>query len=106
MALDIEYAIRSPQWILIYNGVDITTEIFNMVLGISYIDRLSAASGEVEIEFEDHQKRWQSSWYPALGDVLNLQLGYRDEALLDCGEFQLDELELDGPPDVMRLRYL
>jgi phage protein D len=77
-----------------------------MILGISYIDRLSAASGEVEIEVEDSQKRWQNSWYPALGDQLNLQIGYRREPLFNCGDFQLDELELDGPPDTMRLRYL
>jgi hypothetical protein len=106
VASDTAYEVRAPDWILTYNGVDITSETSQMILGISYIDRLSAASGEVEIQVEDHQKRWQSSWYPVLGDQLNLQIGYRSEPLFNCGDFQLDELELGGPPDAMRLRYL
>jgi phage protein D len=77
-----------------------------MVLAISYIDRLGEASGEVELVLEDHAKRWQGPWYPGLGNIFSLQIGYRGEALLDCGTFQVDELELDGPPDAMRLRGL
>jgi Bacteriophage probable baseplate hub protein len=106
MAIGTAYVVRSPEWILTYNGIDITSETSQMILGISYIDRLSAASGEVEIVVEDHQKRWQSSWYPSLGDQLSLQIGYRGEPLFNCGDFQLDQLELDGPPDTMRLRGL
>ena len=58
------------------------------------------------MDLEDSEKLWQGPWYPALGDVVSLQIGYSGEALLDCGEFQIDELELDGPPDVMRIRCL
>ncbi|WP_324095006.1 hypothetical protein [Candidatus Binatus sp.] len=77
-----------------------------MVLAIRYVDRLDGASGELEVELEDSEKLWQGPWYPALGDVVSLQIGYSGEALLECGDFQIDELELEGPPDVMRLRCL
>src|SRR5271154_2958827 len=77
-----------------------------MVLAIRYVDRLEGASGELEVDLEDSGKMWQGPWYPGLGDVVSLQIGYGGEALLDCGEFQIDELELDGPPDVMRIRCL
>ncbi len=77
-----------------------------MVVAIRYVDRLDGASGELEVELEDSMKLWQGPWYPVLGDVVSLQIGYSGESLLDCGEFQIDELELDGPPDVMRLRCL
>ncbi len=100
------YSVRSPQWILSYRGVNITTDVSQMVLAIRYVDRLDGASGELEVELEDSAKRWQGPWYPTLGDVVSLQIGYGDEALLDCGEFQIDELEFDGPPDLMRLRCL
>ena len=106
MAAAATYSVRSPEWILTYNGSEITAAVSHMILAISYMDRLSAASGEVDIQVEDSQKRWQGSWYPALGDVVNLQIGYRGEQLLNCGDFQVDELELDGPPDIMRLRCL
>jgi uncharacterized protein len=100
------YSVRSPQWILNYLGVNITADVSEMVLAIRYIDRLDGASGELEVDLEDSEKLWQGPWYPALGDVVSLQIGYSGEALLDCGEFQIDELELDGSPDVMRVRCL
>jgi uncharacterized protein len=104
MAASAAYSVRSPNWILSYLGVNITADVSQMVLAIRYVDRLEGASGELEVDFEDSEKLWQGPWYPALGDVVSLQIGYGGEALLDCGEFQIDELELDGPPDVMRIR--
>jgi uncharacterized protein len=100
------YAVPSPQWILTYSGVNISADVSRMVVAIRYVDRLDGASGELELELEDSTKLWQGSWYPTLGDVVSLQIGYGGQLLLDCGEFQIDELELDGPPDVMRLRCL
>ena len=106
MAAAVSHSVRTPQWVLTYDGIDITADVSHMVLAISYIDRLGEASGEVQVELEDHAKRWQGPWYPGLGNIVGLQIGYLGEALLDCGTFQVDELELDGPPDVMRLRCL
>ena len=106
MAAAASYIVRSPQWIFTYLGLDITADVSQMVLAIRYVDRLDGASGELEVDLEDSTKQWQGSWYPAPGDVVSLQIGYNGEALLDCGQFQIDELELDGPPDVMRLRCL
>ncbi len=106
MAAAVSYPVRSPKWILTYSGVNISADVSQMVVAIRYVDRLDGASGELEIELEDSTKLWQGAWYPALGDIVSLQIGYSGESLLDCGEFQIDELELDGPPDVMRLRCL
>ena len=106
MAASASYAVRAPQWILTYSGVNISADVSQMVVAIRYVDRLDGASGELELELEDSTKLWQGAWYPALGDIVSLQIGYSGEVLLDCGEFQIDELELDGPPDVMRLRCL
>jgi len=106
MAAAPSYAVRAPQWILTYSGVNISADVSQMVVAIRYVDRLDGASGELELELEDSTKLWQGAWYPVLGDIVSLQIGYSGESLLDCGEFQIDELELDGPPDVMRLRCL
>ena len=106
MAAGASYIVSSPQWIFTYLGVNITADVSAMVLAIRYVDRLDGASGELEVELEDSEKLWQGPWYPSLGDTVSLQLGYSGEQLLDCGEFQIDELELDGPPDVMSLRCL
>src|SRR3984957_19174858 len=106
MAVSTSYTVRSPEWILIYSSGSITRGVSATVFSIRYIDRLDGASGELELELEDSSKLWQGPWYPAIGDIVSLQIGYSSEVLLDCGAFQIDELELDGPPDVMRLRCL
>jgi phage protein D len=100
------YPVRAPQWSIEYQGVNITGEIAPMVRRIAYVDRLSDASGEVEVEAEDREQRWQGPWYPALGDVMNVMIGYRGEPMLPCGDFEIDDLELAGPPDVFRMRAL
>ncbi len=106
MATAIGLPVRAPEWVVSIQGVDITTDISAMVRVIEYVDRIDSMSGEVEIEIEDHTKRWQAQWYPALGDQTELQIGYHGEALLMCGDFQIDDVELEGPPDVMRVRCL
>ena len=106
MSALLTYPVRKPQWILTYAGVNITGDISRMALEVVYTDRLGGAAGEIEIELEDHDKLWQGPWYPQDGDVTNLNLGYANEALLPCGDFQVDDLELEVPPDVFRLRCL
>jgi phage protein D len=106
MASTFAYPIPSPRWVLNYQGTNITAEISRMVVGISYVDYLSDLSGEAEVTIEDHERRWQGSWYPALGDRLTLMIGYHGGPLLPCGDFQVDELELSGPPDTFTLRCL
>jgi Bacteriophage probable baseplate hub protein len=100
------YPVRAPRWSIAYQGVNISGEIAPMVRRIAYVDRLSDASGEIEVEVEDREQRWQGPWYPALGDVMNVMIGYRGEPMLPCGDFELDDLELAGPPDVFRMRAL
>lgn len=106
MASAISYPVRSPQWILTYQGTNISADISTMILDITYRDYLSSLSGEIEVTLEDHNQRWQGEWSPALGDQVNLAIGYYGEGLLPCGDFQVDELELAGPPDTFTLRCL
>jgi phage protein D len=102
----VAYQVRSPQWAIAYQGVNITGDISHMVRQVAYVDRLAEASGEVEVEVEDRERRWQGAWYPALGDAINVAIGYHGEPMLPCGDFQLDDLGLAGPPDVFRMRAL
>ena len=59
MAASASYIVRSPQWVLSYLGVNISADVSEMVVAIRYVDRLGGASGELEVELEDSQKRWQ-----------------------------------------------
>lgn len=106
MSAAVGYPVRSPRWILNYAGSNITADISRMVISIAYNDYLDNRAGEIEVALEDRDRLWQGPWYPALGDQLNLLIGYGGEPLLPCGDFEIDQLELDGPPDVFRLRCL
>src|SRR5260370_16943989 len=90
------YPVRHPHWLLSYAGRNISADVSKMVIEITYTDHESHLSDEIEVQLEGRDKRWQGSWYPLQGDSLNLQIGYADEPLLPCGNFEIDELELDG----------
>ncbi|HTW87573.1 MAG TPA: contractile injection system protein, VgrG/Pvc8 family [Candidatus Binataceae bacterium] len=106
MSAAASYLVRSPSWILTYTGTNITADVSSMVISIAYHDYLASRAGEIEVALEDRDRLWQGAWYPALGDTLNLLIGYSGEPLLPCGDFEIDQLELDGPPDVFQMRCL
>jgi uncharacterized protein len=102
----IAYPVRHPRWSLTYAGANITADISAMVTEINYSDKVSHHSDELEVTLEDRDRRWQGPWFPTRGDVVTLQIGYDDGELMNCGDFQVDELELKGPPDTMHLKCI
>ncbi|MGH7905013.1 MAG: phage late control D family protein [Candidatus Binataceae bacterium] len=100
------WPVRSPQWMLTYSGTDITSDISRMVTEVRYTDFLGGRASEVEVAIDDGAKRWQGPWYPSLGAKVSLFIGYGGETLMPCGDFEIDQIELDGPPDAFRLRCL
>ncbi|MGH8013521.1 MAG: phage late control D family protein [Candidatus Binataceae bacterium] len=106
MTAAMSYPVRKANWILTYQGINITADISSMVQEIIYSDYLEGAAGEIEIALADEAGLWQGPWYPSQGDQVNLAIGYAGEQLLPCGDFQVDELEAEGPPDVFHLRCL
>ena len=89
-----------------YNQKDITTDVSNQVLNIEYTDFEHGQSDEITITFEDTQKLWQGSWIPSKGDSLRVFIGYEGEKLLNCGLFEIDEIEFATPPDILTVKAL
>lgn len=102
----IAVAVPAPLFRLVYAGREITADIRPFVLSVSYTDNLHGESDQVEVELDDSDGRWRSAWYPAKGDELELSVGYQGSGVLDCGLFQVDEVELSGPPHQLSLRAL
>lgn len=113
----LQLPVRHPAWVLTYAGQNITADIIGMVTELEYRDTSGAQtkgrgkkSGHeadgVEVTIEDRDRRWQGQWLPVRGDVVSLQMGYEGEPYLDCGDFQVDELELKGPPDTFHLKCI
>lgn len=89
-----------------YNQKDITKDVSNQVLNIEYTDYEHGQSDEITITFDDTQKLWQSSWIPSKGDSLRVFIGYEGEKLLNCGAFEIDEIEFATPPDILTVKAL
>ncbi|SRR5579875_202637 len=114
------YPVRHPRWELVYAGRNITGRITAMAIEITYSDHhahhhrrrkqaamTAAETDELEVVLEDRDRRWQGPWLPQRGDAVSLMIGYEgDERMLNCGNFQVDELELHGPPDTFHLKCI
>ncbi|EDJ8984742.1 phage protein D [Salmonella enterica subsp. diarizonae] len=96
--------VPEPVFVLRYNLKDITHDITAYAISITFTDKLSGESDELEVELEDSEQRWRDAWYPGMGDTLALQLGFKGRPLTDCGGFSIDEIELSGPPDSVSIR--
>lgn len=98
--------LRKPIWVLDYESTGVTSALAAMVTSVMYADHLHGESDEVELTVEDTEEFWRTGWFPSKGDRLVLSIGYEGEQLLPCGGFQVDEVELGGPPRGCTIRAL
>jgi len=94
-----------PIYELVIAGKNVTDDVSPYVSSVEYIDRLEDESDEIQIVLDDIAGKWQSDWYPQQGDNLMLKMGYLG-AMMDCGLFEIDEIELRGPPDTLTVKAL
>ncbi|NBI42059.1 hypothetical protein GVX76_00840 [[Haemophilus] felis] len=91
--------VQTPDFELLYEAKQITQYVKPNLLRLTYTDYLSDQSDELQVEFEDIERKWVGSWFPTQGDKLTLQLGYKGEPLVNLGSFELDEIEWQWSPD-------
>lgn len=93
-----------PTFELSYDGRAITQDIAPYVVSVSYTDNLSGEADSLDIELEDTDGRWLDAWYPEKGASLAFKFGYQHLPLVSAGRFDVDELELGGPPSTVRIK--
>lgn len=99
-------AVDKPLFSVVYNGVDITNAMLDKgFISLRYTDRYEFESDDLEIQVEDNDGLWQSGWYPEKGAKLSMSFGY-GAMLVPAGEFEIDEIGLSGPPDVVTIRAI
>lgn len=97
---------KRPVFFIQYEGKDITADISRDFVRLVYQDKRTGEADELEIVLENSHGRWTGSWYPEKGDRILASFGYEGEAMLPCGEFEVDECELTGPPDEVTIKAL
>ena len=83
----------TPIFKLEYNHKNITEDVSDYVVMIEYSDYEQGQSDEITITFEDAEGLWNGAWIPSKGDALRLYIGYVGSKLLNCGIFEIAEIE-------------
>jgi hypothetical protein len=96
---------RQGKVIIQWNGVNVTDQVSRFASSITYTDHEEEASDELTLQMDNGQGLWSGDWYPSEGDTLQVYLGYSD-ALIDCGLFEVDEITLSGPPDMIEVKCI
>ena len=96
----------TPTFKLEYNQKNITKDVSDYVVSIDYTDYEHGQSDEISITFEDSQGLWNGAWIPSKGDALRLFIGYEGEQLLNCGIFEIDEIEYETPSEELTVKAL
>lgn len=87
--------LQPATYTVLYNNKNITKDISDHLVQLTYADKVAGESDELELQLEDADLLWQNDWYPEKGAKLSCiieQDGYR----LNCGEFTIDEIENTG----------
>lgn len=101
-------AIR-PYFKIIYSGKNITEDISQHIKSITYTDKVSGESDELQLQLEDKDLKWQNEWYPEKGSKLSAVIGFNDGHVINCGDFIIDEIEGEGggtDPDSITIKAL
>ena len=100
------HPVTMPDYVIKYEGKDITGDLKYCLLSISYTDYLGGQSDELQLEFEDTDGRWIRAWYPEQGDALSLSVGDQFTGMVSWGSFEIAEIEYDHPPSVVSIKAL
>lgn len=98
--------IDMPAFELLYNNKSATHDIALHLLDASYKDTLKGESDELDITLEDTERKWMDTWYPSEGATLNFKIGIDGDSVLDCGQFEIDEINITDSPNTVRIRAL
>ncbi len=60
----------------------------------------------LSVELEDSEGKWRDAWYPGHGDSLSLAIGWDGQQLRTVGSFEIDRVELNGPPFTVTIEGL
>lgn len=96
---------RRPIARILYNGTDITKDVSNALIQLSYVDNVEGKSDELRLVLDDPFLLWRNEWYPQKGDQLRAIFGYQNLEV-NAGAFEIDEIEISGAPAKIEIRAI
>ncbi len=89
---------------LTYEHVNITEDIAGYAASFSYADVASGESDSITLSLHDREKKWMGGWMPKKGNHLSAEIHFSDWGgegnnwNFYCGEFEVDDVSVSGPP--------
>lgn len=80
---------------VVYEGRNITADISDLILRISYTDKTLREADDLSITVIDDDHRWKNAWNPKKGDKIEVSIT-TDEGTLPCGVFDVDTCSFSG----------
>lgn len=103
-------SVAIPSWQVLYGGINITGNLIKHAAHIFYYESIGGQSNTLEIALEDGPKPNGARTFrdnpPTPGTAVSLSIGYQGASQVNCGQFEVDEWESTGPPDIFVLRCL
>lgn len=96
----------APYYKVLFNNIDITEDISDDVLEIVYDEGDDGEADDLRILLDDMSGKWKDTWIVAVGQTIEVEIGYSNGRRLNCGKFQIDEVEYKGQPDSVELKCL
>lgn len=91
---------------LTYQQRDITRDIGEHLIGLTYTDHLTGRSDDLQVDLHDVDGKWLDAWYPGHGDTLELSIGWRGRQARPLGRFEIDDVGPAGPPSAVTISGL
>lgn len=91
----------APAFMLTMNSKDITSNFSDRLICLTMTDNRGFEADQLDIELDDTDGKVE---LPLRGAVLTLWLGWQGFALLNKGDFTVDEIEHRGAPDTLTIR--
>jgi len=98
--------VPEARFVLAYQQSNITRNVSQHLLSLSYSDYLTGQADSLEVELEDTEGKWRDTWYPGHGDSLTVSIGWEGGPLRVLGRFEIDEVELNCPPSTITIYAL
>lgn len=98
--------VPEARFVLTYQQRNITRNISEHLLSLTYSDFLTDQADSLDVELEDAEGKWRDAWYPGHGDALTLAIGWEGQPLRTLARFEIDEIELNSPPSTVNIRAL
>jgi phage protein D len=97
-----------------FGGVDVTRSLKKYLLSVVYTDNEEDEADDLQIRIVDRDDTWLVDWLSESGEATGLSVQASivrenwnsdgKDKILDCGTFELDSIDADGPPSTITMR--